>query len=111
MRFGIVYALTKADADEKISLGIVYIDAEKPYFRLSEEKLGVALQLLSEKAGECLKLILAGIPERLLEGKSPDSIASRIGYYNVYCNNLIGFSPVRQDSVSSEEAIFCRYVI
>ena len=110
MRYSIVYALTRPDAGEKVSLGIVYIDGEKPEFIFSKEKLEVGKLLLSEKEGYFLSRILDSFQKKSLEAKSSDDMAATISYLHRYSNNLIGFSPVLQDSVSTREELFRRYV-
>ena len=110
MRYSIVYALTRPDAEEKVSVGILYIDGEKPEFVLSKEKLAVGNSLLSEKEGIYLSRILTSLQRKSAEAKSPDEMAALISYLSRYSNNLIGFSPVLQDIVSTREELFKRYI-
>ena len=110
MRYSIVYALTRPDAGEKVSLGIIYIDGERPDFRCSKEKVSAGISLLSEKEGKCLTLILDSLQQKTLAGKTSDDVAATISYLHRYSNNLIGFSPVLQDNVSTREELFRRYV-
>ena len=110
MRYSIVYALTRPDAGEKLSVGIIYIDGENPGLIFSKEKIAVGISLLSDKEGFYLSRILESLKKKMQEERTADEMAATISYLHRYSNNLLGFSPIMQDDVSTREALFRRYV-
>ena len=103
MRYSIVYALTRPDAGEKISVGLVTLGEDIVKYTYSRRKLDIAASLLSKACGEVLVRIVETFEENAVKGRSVDEMIRELNYLSRYSNNLFTVSAPRTVDVEWSE--------
>lgn len=103
--------LIRPEIQEKISIGLLLLNAEEVYFNYSLKKLKVSKWLLSAASFKTLKELLKNLEHKMepveiqafdgaeveifknsVKNRFSDFTPSYVSYLNRYSNNLIGFS-------------------
>lgn len=98
MEYSIVYAVLRPEIQERLSVGIIFVDRDKIEMRYSLEKLNVLRPLYPEKEFDFLQRVITSMPA----SKSLASVDG-INYLTRYSNNLITVSPLVSIDIDGTE--------
>lgn len=90
MKYSIVYAITQPGVNERLSIGIIFMDDENTKFVYSGNKLRALKELFSENEMDFFKKML----NNMATDKSLITEQS-INYLCRYSNNLMALSPLQ----------------
>tara|TARA_R110001592_G_scaffold74778_2_gene226831 strand:- start:1237 stop:2088 length:852 start_codon:yes stop_codon:yes gene_type:complete len=116
--FSIVDINLGTNFEERVSIGLLLLDAEKAIFRFSNEKLVAVRSLLTNQKATHAKKYLKSIetelpdainePSRYLEGENNWISFQYLNYLSRYSNNLIRFSAPQVINLEVSESNFTR---
>jgi len=109
MKYSIIYAVTRPEIKERLSVGIIITDGEKIEMRYSQDKLDVLRPLFSEKEYDFLQRVVKSMNTT----RSVESVEG-VNYLTRYSNNLITVSPLEsidiEDTEQNRDWLFRNYV-
>jgi len=130
-KYTILSVLIRPEIQEKVSVGLLFFDADRVFFGYSKHKLLAAKSLLSQPSFKILKDTLENI-EKKIEGVGADYIgissfralinkkvedifySSNISYLSRYSNNVVAFTGPKEISleINSEnfKSLFKQYI-
>lgn len=109
MQYSIIFALLQPEIDEKISLGLIFVDGDKIEIQYSAHKLSALKSLYSPEKHQFITKVVTSLLADVSIRSSSD-----IAYLSRYSNNLLTFSPLQkidlEPTLSNKQFLFRRYI-
>ena len=98
MKYSIIYAVIRPEINERISVGLIFVDGDKIDIRYSKQKLDALRGLFPQKEYEFVSRVVQSMPT---SGKITS--VKDINYLACYSNNMITVSPLKSIDIEASE--------
>lgn len=93
-RYSLIYAITRPEIGEQLSIGIILLDEHGSKIRFSKHKIAAAKNLLNKESGFYLDSSVKSIEDKFSRQVDASAIEMKLAYLSRYSNNIVRISPI-----------------